>query len=110
MFNKVDTTKDVPIVMSRLNQHYEILEIDLTVARTLKGEEIHPYKVEWYNELKVFYAPSDFYIRLNSKDNDAIPIRANSTFTINFYRFNQIYITNEADEGCVLIWLASRLD
>lgn len=97
-------------VKERLNLHYEILSIDLSIARTMKDEEVHPYKVEWYNELKVLYAPSAFDIRLNKKDNDVIPIRAGDLTTILNFKFNQVYIQNDEGAGVAIIWLASRWD
>ena len=105
-----DPLKDVKTVEERLNLHYEIKTLDLTVARQLKDEEIHPYHVEYYTELKVLYAPSAFDIILNDKENDVIPIRENDTTTILNFRIKQLYITNDEGTGTGIIFLASRLD
>lgn len=97
-------------VKKTLNLHYEIIKINLAKERTLKDIEIHPYKVEHHNELKVLYAPSAFDIILNDEENDIIPIRENDLTQILLFKIKQLYITNDVGTGTAIIWLASRLD
>lgn len=92
-----------------MNVHYQIVKVDLSSAHTLYDAEIHPYQVEYYNELKVLYAPSAFWMVLNTKQNDAIPVQADQVLTLRWFKITNLYITNEAGAGTAYIWLASRL-
>ena len=105
-----DPLKDVKEVKEILNLHYEIIKIDLTKARTLKDIEIHPYKVEYYNELKILRSDSAFDIILNDTENDAIPIREDDLTTILLFKIKELYVTNSEGTGTAVLMLSSRLD
>lgn len=101
--------KDAKTVKERLNLHYRILEIDLTKARNNEELDLER-RVNTYNELKILYAPSAFNFRLNDKQNDLIPIRANDQTTSLMFKIDKIFFTNDADTGTAIIWIASRWD
>lgn len=94
------------LVREKLDNRYSVVIVDLTKNHDNEECEL---KFKTYSALTLVRADSDFSFRINSKADDATPVKEGQTFTLQM-EIEKIYVTNEVAEGSAVFFLTRLVD